>query len=64
MIPMGSTYGTFSYIYHKNQPDVGRYTIHGSYGYDTVDGRNPKPPGMYKIPVNNGISTTKLPQLG
>ena len=23
----------FTYIYHKNQPDVGKYTIHGSYGY-------------------------------
>ena len=25
-------YGVFSYIYHKNQPNVGMYTIHGSYG--------------------------------
>ena len=23
----------FTYIYHKNQPDVGKYTIHGSSGY-------------------------------
>ena len=23
----------FSYVYHKNQPNVGRYTIHGSYGF-------------------------------
>ena len=22
----------FTYIYHKNQPNVGKYTIHGSYG--------------------------------
>ena len=27
-------YGIFPYIYHKNQPNVGKYTIHGSYGYD------------------------------
>ena len=27
----------FSYIYHKNQPNVGKYTIHGSYGYSTMD---------------------------
>ena len=27
-----SMYGTFTYIYHKYQPNVGKYTIHGSYG--------------------------------
>jgi len=26
-------YGIFTYIYHKNQRNVGKYTIHGSYGY-------------------------------
>ena len=25
-------YGIFTYIYHKNQPNVGEYTKHGSYG--------------------------------
>ncbi len=25
-------YGVFTYIYHKNQPNVGKYTIHGSLG--------------------------------
>ena len=24
--------GIFTYIYHKNQPNVGKYTIHGWYG--------------------------------
>ena len=24
--------GIFTYIYHKNQPHVGKYTIHGWYG--------------------------------
>ena len=24
-------YGIFSYIYHNNQPNVGKYTIHGFY---------------------------------
>ena len=24
--PIGSMYGMFSYIYHKNQPNVGKYT--------------------------------------
>ena len=31
-IPIGSMYGIFTYIYHKNQPNVGKYTIHGWYG--------------------------------
>ena len=26
----------FTYIYHKNQPNAGKYTIHGSYGYVTM----------------------------
>ena len=26
-------YGIFPYIYHKNQPNEGIYTIHGSYGH-------------------------------
>ena len=30
--PIESMYGIFTYIYHKNQPNVGIYTIHGSYG--------------------------------
>ena len=25
-------YTPFSYIYHNNQPNIGRYTIHGYYG--------------------------------
>ena len=32
MRPIGSMYGIFTYIYHKNLPNVGIYTIHGSYG--------------------------------
>ena len=31
-LPIGSMYGIFTYIYNKNQPNVGKYTIHGSYG--------------------------------
>ncbi len=31
--PIASMYGIFTYIYHKNQPNVGKYAIHGSYGY-------------------------------
>ena len=26
-------YGIITYIYHKNQPNVGKNTIHGSYGF-------------------------------
>ena len=25
--------GIFTYIYHKNKPNVGKHTIHGCYGY-------------------------------
>ena len=25
-------YGIFTYVYHQNQPNVGKYTIHGWYG--------------------------------
>ena len=33
LLPRGSMYGIFTYIYHKkNQLNVGKYTIHGSYG--------------------------------
>ena len=28
---IASMYGIFTYIYHKNQTNVGKYTIHGSY---------------------------------
>ena len=31
LFPIGSMYGIFTYIYHKNQPNVGKYTI--PYGF-------------------------------
>ena len=30
--PIGSMYGIFTCMYHKKQPNVGKYTVHGSYG--------------------------------
>ena len=27
-LPIRSMYGIFTYIYHKNQPDVGKYTMY------------------------------------
>ena len=33
--PIASMYGIFTYIYHKSQPNVGKYSIHGSYGMHT-----------------------------
>ena len=30
--PKASMYGIFAYIYPKNKPNVGKYTIHGWYG--------------------------------
>ena len=35
--PIGSMYGIFTYIYHKNQPNVGKYAIHGSYGHWIIE---------------------------
>ena len=31
--PIVSMYGIFTYIDHRNPPNVGKYAIHGSYGY-------------------------------
>ena len=31
--PICSMYGIFTYIYPKNQPNVGKYAIHGASGY-------------------------------
>ena len=32
IIPIGSMYGIFIYIWHKSMVTVGKYSIHGSYG--------------------------------
>ena len=32
ILPIGSMYAIFTYIYHKNHLHVGKYTTHGSYG--------------------------------
>ena len=31
--PIGSMYGISTYIYYKSMPNVGKHTIHGSFGY-------------------------------
>ena len=31
-VPISSMYGIVTYIYHKSQPNVGKYTRHGWYG--------------------------------
>ena len=33
--PIPSMYGVSTYIYHKNQPNVGKYNIHGSFGMES-----------------------------
>ena len=37
-------YGIFTYIYHKNEPNVGKYTyqFHGSYGYGSEKNHHPR----------------------
>ena len=38
--PIGSMYAIYGNIYHQYTPNVGIYTIHGSYGYMlTVTGK-------------------------
>ena len=32
-IPIESMYGIFNYIHNRFKPKVGRYTLHGWYGY-------------------------------
>ena len=38
-VPIRSIYGIFTY-YHKCMPNVGKYTIHGSYGVSNPKGGN------------------------
>ena len=33
LVPLGSMYGIFTYIWLIFMVDVGKYTIHGSYGF-------------------------------
>ena len=46
--PIPSMYGIFTYIYHKNQPNVGKYTIHGWYGYHQRKWLHPNPKNKMK----------------
>ena len=39
-VPKQSMYGIFTYIYHRHKPNVGEYTLHGSYGVVLNLGRN------------------------
>ena len=59
-IPIGSMYGIFTYIYHKNQLNVGKCTIHGSYRelkkkiHGNGNGNSPKSPK----PAQGWVSVT------
>ena len=48
----GSMYGTFTYIYHKNQPSMWENL---PYMDPTVGGRNPSPVDMVNIPLLTGF---------
>ena len=39
LYPIGSMYAIYGNIYHQYTPNVGIYTIHGSYGYYPIDWR-------------------------
>ena len=40
LFPISSMYGIFTYIYHTYQPNVGKYTIHGWYGFFCYESKN------------------------
>ena len=44
--PIGSMYAMYGDIYHQYTPNVSIYTIHGSYGYGSLNG-----------PFNGGVSS-------
>ena len=46
IFPRRSMYGIFTYIYHRFKPNVGRYTIHGAYGFCTHSSADP---GLYQL---------------
>ena len=46
-VPIGSMYGIFTYIYHKHQLNVGKYTIHGWYGV----GKNHPPGSLLELQI-------------
>ena len=59
-IPKQTMYGIFTYIYHKNQPNVGKYTTHGCYGIVMLVFRGVTPPlAMPKLPM---ATTSKPPR--
>ena len=53
--PIGSMYGIFTNIYPINDPNVGKYAIHGSYGsvsllnYQRVELQNSAVPSIWAI---------------
>ena len=49
-------YGVYAYIYHKNPPNVGKYTIHRSYGMDWCWFSSIIPRRPCKLPPKTGWS--------
>jgi len=54
--PIGSMYSIFTNIYHKHQPNVGEYIIHGSYGlwlqeFQLQPFETPAPLGSASVPL-------------
>ena len=46
-LPIGSMYGVFDFIYHKDQPNVGNYAIHGWYGLVSLNNGLISPPSFW-----------------
>ena len=49
--PIGPMYTISTKIYHTNQPNAGKYTIHGSYKYCSLD---TKMPAFTRLPTATG----------
>ncbi len=56
-LPIGSMYGIFTYIYHKDKPNVGKYSIHGS--YVLVSGYHPPFISHEVRPFGRGITPVR-----
>ena len=47
-------------VYHKNQPNIAKYTIHGSYGHLFSGAFAVKLPGVYTTWAHQLVMSTKL----
>ena len=67
IIPRCSMYGIFTYIYPKNGPNVGKYSIHGASGisvHHLITARRCVLPGRFKWPLSILLQHAQTPAQG